>query len=226
MYKPRLLVFASGSKDGGGSGFEKLVLASRDGILQADIVAVVSNHAAGGVAERAQKLSIPFVHFTGPWEPDPYFDIFHRLQADFVALSGWLKLVQGLDPRITINVHPGPLPEFGGSRMYGHHVHEAVMSAYRRGELMHSCVTMHFATEKYDEGPVFFRQYVGIEPGDTPETLGTRVNAEEHKWQAWATNLVVTRQIAWDGRHPSTLRLPSGYDKIRQKLAVKDAVLP
>ena len=48
MNKPKLLVFASGSAEGGGSGFEKLVLASQGGPLNADIVAVVSNHENGG----------------------------------------------------------------------------------------------------------------------------------------------------------------------------------
>ncbi len=33
-------------------------------------------------------------------------------------LSGWLKLVAELDPARTINIHPGPLPDFGGPGMY------------------------------------------------------------------------------------------------------------
>ena len=52
--KSRLLVFAAGTKDGGGSGFENLVKATMpvDGhpsVLNAEIVAVVSNHEYGGV---------------------------------------------------------------------------------------------------------------------------------------------------------------------------------
>ena len=67
--------------------------------------------------------------------------------------------------------------------MYGHHVHEAVMEAYKAGEITHSAVSMHFVTEKYDEGPLFFSQSVPILPDDTAESLAKRVNEAEHKWQ-------------------------------------------
>jgi len=59
---PRLIVFASGTKEGGGSGFEKLVEKKDEGILSAEIVAVVSNHEHGGVRKRAERLKIPFEH--------------------------------------------------------------------------------------------------------------------------------------------------------------------
>ena len=187
---PKLLIFASGTKDGGGSGFENLVDARNNGILKADIVAVVSNHENGGVREKADRLGIPFVHFTGDYQK-----IVNDTGADFVALSGWLKLVKDLDPKKTFNIHPGPLPKFGGPGMYGHHVHEAVMEAYKKGEVTHSAVTMHFVTPVYDEGPVFFRHEVEIMPDDTPETLAKRVNEAEHKWQPIITNKVVNGEI-------------------------------
>lgn len=47
---PKLIIFASGTEDGGGSGFENLVT-SKD--LDADVVTVVSNHEHGGVRVRA-----------------------------------------------------------------------------------------------------------------------------------------------------------------------------
>lgn len=47
--KKKIIVFASGTKDGGGSGFENLVNATKKGILNAEIIAVVSNHENGGV---------------------------------------------------------------------------------------------------------------------------------------------------------------------------------
>src|SRR3989338_11069163 len=120
MTKPNLLIFSSGSKDGGGSGFENLVVASRNGVLNANIVAVVSNYEHGGVAERAEKLKIKFIHFSAPWEAEIYRKIAEENDADFIALSGWLKMVVGLNPKNTFNIHPGPLPAFGGKGMYGH----------------------------------------------------------------------------------------------------------
>ncbi len=122
-----------------------------------------------------------------------------------MALSGWLKLVTGLDPKKTFNIHPAPLPRFGGPGMYGHYVHEAVMEAYHRGEITHSAVSMHFVTEKYDEGPVFFQKTVEILPNDTAEILAQRVNIVEHQFQPIVTNAVLQGKIGWDGKDPKSL---------------------
>ncbi len=200
----KIIVFASGTKDGGGSGFENLVNAAKNGILDAEILAVVSNHEHGGVRERADRLGIKFIHFPEPRTAERYQEI--TKGADLVCLSGWLKLVTGLDPRKTINVHPGPLPRFGGAGMYGHRVHEAVMEAYKAGEVKNSAVSMHFVTPVYDEGPLFFSQSVPIFPDDTAETLAKRVNDTEHKWQPIITQKVLSGEINWDGKDPSSLK--------------------
>jgi len=207
---PNLTVLASGSKTGGGSGFQKLVEATQTGILQARIT-VVSNYDSGGVREKAERLGIRFIHFPGPWEPEGYRDIVAKTEADFVALSGWVKLVKGLDPRTTCNIHPGPLPDFGGHGLYGHFVHEALIAAYKKATVTHSAVCMHFVTEEYDRGPVFFRKPVEILPDDTADTLGTRVNKVEHEYQATITDMVVNRLITWDGVNPQSLVVPDGY---------------
>jgi len=200
-----LLVFASGDSGGGGSGFKKLVEATRSGVLQANIVGVVSNHATGGVYKKALELEIPFFHFSAPWTQLEYQRYVKAMGADFIALSGWLKLVKGLPPDRTINIHPGPLPNFGGPGMYGHHVHEAVLVAFKRGEITHSEVCMHFVTDKYDRGPVFFRCKVELLQNDTAEGIAARVNKVEHEFQSYFTNQVVTGQIHWDGNDPDSL---------------------
>ena len=215
--KPDVIVFASGSANGGGSGFENLVLASRSGLLDANILAVVSNHADGGVRARADKLRVPFLHLPEPWDSEGYQDVARWSRADFFALSGWLKLVTGLDPstrfnsRTVFNIHPGPLPDFGGPGLYGHHVHEAVINAYKSGKITHSAVSMHFVTDEYDRGPVFLRCKVHIKQDDTPDTLGKRVNQQEHLFQPKITNMVVNGQIKWDGLNPKSLQVPPGY---------------
>ncbi len=194
---PNLLVFASGTQTGGGSGFENLVKASQTipPILAARICGVVTNHPAGGVWRKAQALGIPARYWPGPYAARGYRDLVESFRADYVMLSGWLKLVAGLDPARTVNIHPGPLPRFGGANLYGRHVHEAVLAAYGRGEISHSAVTMHFVDEKYDRGPVFFARPVPIEPGDTVDTLADRVNRAEHEWQPRVLNYVVQGQV-------------------------------
>ena len=115
-------------------------------------------------------------------------------------LSGWLKLVSGLDPARTINIHPGPLPRFGGPKLYGHYVHDAVMAAYQSGEITGKAVTMHFVDPVYDHGPIFFALPIPIEASDTPETLAAKVNRAEHEWQPRVLNYVVHGQVRLVGK--------------------------
>jgi len=196
--KVKVLVFASGDEKGGGSGFQELVEFSRTNppVLDAEIVGVISNHPDGGVRKRADALCIPFEYWPGPFDATGYRTFVEKYRADFVMCSGWLKFVRGLDPAKTVNIHPGPLPQFGGPGLYGHYVHEAVMAAYRRGEITQSAVTMHFVDETaYDHGPIFFQMPVLIRPDDDAETLAKRVNEKERAWQSNMLSLVVHRFI-------------------------------
>lgn len=224
MTRPKVVVFASGTKTGGGSGFEKLVEASRTGILEADIVAVVSQYLHGGVHERAVRLGIRFVLFPQGSNqlPDPYNQIARAFCADFCLLSGWTLLVRNADPRTWINVHPARLPAHGGKGWYGITVHKRVLAASRRGDIRTTAVTMHFVTPKYDDDrAVFFEQEVAIEEDDDPYTLAARVNAVEHRFQAAVSNLIVTGQIIWDGVNPGSLTVPEGY-LVRRPVALAD----
>ncbi|OGG79491.1 hypothetical protein A3A39_04815 [Candidatus Kaiserbacteria bacterium RIFCSPLOWO2_01_FULL_54_13] len=227
MTKPKLVVFASGTKDGGGSGFENLVRASKTGGLDAEIVAVVSNNDHGSVRERAERLGIPFIHF----DPSSYSNVLKNLGigdsslgnvyraivrdsgAEWVALSGWLKKVEGLDPRRTFNIHPALLSQlsgrFGGKGMYGKKLHEAVKAAFDAGEISESGFSMHFVTDELDRGPVFFEHRVPLKKAMTADEIESAVRAAEHEWQPKITNMVMHGDIRWDGRDTKTLTVPS-----------------
>ncbi|MBI5470272.1 hypothetical protein HY968_03055 [Candidatus Kaiserbacteria bacterium] len=237
--KPKLIVFASGSKDGGGSGFENLVNAAKSGVLDAEIVAVVSNHENGGVRARAEKLGVPFIYFPGPYDAAGYSSVLQKTapkngeaisgltpwpQSGFtgwVALSGWLKKVAGLDPKKTFNIHPALLSfdhgRFGGPGLYGHHVHDAVKAVLDAGELTESGVSMHFVTDEYDRGPVFFEYSVPLQKGMTADEIAKAVNIVEHEWQPKITNMVVQGEISWDGKDPKSLVVPVNYGYLPEK---------
>ncbi|HEY4526432.1 MAG TPA: formyltransferase family protein [Candidatus Paceibacterota bacterium] len=206
MRKSQLLVFASGTESGGGSGFENLVN-SPD--LDADIVAVVSNHEHGGVRRKAEKLGIPFIYFPGPFDAEHYQKIVADSGAEWAALSGWMRHVSGLDPARTINIHPALLSfrngYFGGKGMYGHHIHEAVKAALDAGELHESGFSMHFVTEEMDRGPIIFECRVPLAKGMNADEIAAAVNKAEHKWQPKITNMVVHGHIHWDGKDPRSL---------------------
>lgn len=207
--KPRLLVFNSGS----GSGFENLVKYGIHGDYH--VIGLIADREDRPAVGRAKRLDIKYsiMHNNTEQEYQRMIDLY---EADFVALSGWLKKTKGLNPQTTINIHPGPLPNFGGKGMYGHHVHESVIKAYKRGEIEYSAVSMHFVTDQYDMGPVIISVPVKILPEYTPETLGTAVNAIEHLIQPFVTNLLVTGEIHWDGVHPESLTLPDVLEAINK----------
>lgn len=227
MGRPKLLVFASGTKDGGGSGFENLATSKE---LHAEIVAVVSNHEHGGVRERAERLGILFIYMPPPYDAEHYRKIVAELApwrhggfTGWIALSGWLKHVQGLDPARTFNIHPallsfdhGPFDglrtsRFGGPGMYGRRLHEAVKAAFDAGEITESGFSMHFVTDTMDGDPVFFKHRVPLHKGMSADEIAMVVNKAEHEWQPKITNMVVHGQIQWDGKDPATLEVPPEF---------------
>lgn len=175
----RLAVLASG----GGSNLQALIDAHARGDLPASIELVISNRAKAGALERARRHGIPAHHVGRKQHADPDARILELLRAhriDVVVLAGWLRLI---DPRVlaaypgrVINIHPGPLPRFGGKGMYGIHVHEAVLAA----GVASSGPSVHLVDSRYDEGPLLAHVEVPVEPGDTPEELQTRVLRAEH----------------------------------------------
>ena len=73
-----------------------------------------------------------------------------------------------------LNIHPALLPECdfaAGRGFYGDRVHRAVLESGQT----RSGATVHLVDNGYDTGPVYMRQSVPIEPGDTVETLAARV---------------------------------------------------
>ena len=100
---------------------------------------------------------------------------------DLLVLAGYLKLVppdvvRRYQGRI-INIHPALLPDFGGPGMYGARVHRAVLAS-GAGE---SGATVHLVDEMYDRGPILGQARVPVLPGDTAESLASRVLDVEHQ---------------------------------------------
>lgn len=200
--RPRVLVLARGEQNSGGSGFRTLVQNSRTNpaILNADIVGVVSTIPDGNVYKLAKYLDVPFECLQGSYEASDYQALRDLFRADHVTCSGWLRKVKGLDPRRTTNVHPGYLKKFGGKGYYGHHVHEAVLAAYLRGEVTQSAVSMHFVTEEFDDPRAKFFEYpvalpAPIDTSLTADKIGSMVNEVERAWQSYKLNQVVNGGI-------------------------------
>ena len=107
--------------------------------------------------------------------------VLQEREIDYIALAGYLQLLPGSVVKAyhnrIVNIHPAPLPKYGGKGMYGHHVHEAVVAA---GDTV-SGPTVHLVDEIYDHGKILEHSPVEVLPDDTPETLAARVLIQEHK---------------------------------------------
>jgi len=181
--KARLAVFISG----GGTGLQAIIDASRRGDLAADVVWVVSNSSKAFGLERAKSADVETFVFLSKKYATPEeatSDMLTKLRerkVEYIALAGYLKLLPAeiirAYPKRIVNIHPGLLPRYGGSGMYGHFVHEAVIAAGEK----ESGPTVHIVDEIYDHGRILEQVRVPVLSGDTPETLAARVLVEEHK---------------------------------------------
>jgi phosphoribosylglycinamide formyltransferase-1 len=127
------------------------------------------------------------------------FDLVRAAGAGVVCLAGWLWLLRIPDDyaHAVINVHPALLPSFGGSGMYGRHVHEAVLAA---GCKVSGC-TVHFADQTYDTGPIIVQRCCEVREEDSADTLAARVFEQECIAYPQALSLIAQGRLqVEDGR--------------------------
>jgi phosphoribosylglycinamide formyltransferase-1 len=197
----RLLIGVLAS--GGGSNFESLVAATRDGRLpDAEVRLLATNKPGAGALERAARLGVESLTLDPKGFPDAdaYDEAlageFRRRGVELVCLAGYLRkvgapLLRAYAGRL-LNIHPALLPKFGGPGMYGRRVHEAVLAA---GEKESGC-TVHVVDEEYDHGEPLLQSRVPVLPGDTPDALAARVLEQEHRTYPEAVRRWIDRRPA------------------------------
>lgn len=199
MTRARIAVLASG----GGSNLQALIDhfhalgPSRAG----DIVLVASNRSDAGALERAARAGIVTDVISGD---DALGELLAAYRVDLVVLAGYLKRIPpDITARYTgrmINVHPAPLPTFGGAGMYGARTHRAVLTS----GVPTSGPTVHFVDELFDHGAVIAHWPVPVLPGDDEHTLAARVLRAEHLLFPRAVQAVASGAISLnDNGQPS-----------------------
>jgi len=168
---------------GNGSSARAIVDAIRAGDLAAEAALMVSNRRESAALAWARELGLPALCIPTAADPaaadERLAEALTDAGVDLVVLSGYLRR---LGPRTLgawagriINIHPGPLPRFGGEGMYGRRVHAAVCAA----GVAETEMTIHVVDEEYDHGPVIATRAVPLNAGETAETLEARVRALE-----------------------------------------------
>lgn len=169
---------------GSGSNMQAILDAIDTGTLDARIALVLSDNPDAFILERARKRGIESGvidcrRFKTKFPAETQLETADRLRAagvELVCLAGFLRLVKRplLDayPERILNIHPALLPAFPGL--------ESWKQAIDAGASESGC-TVHFVDEGMDTGPIILQESVPVLPGDTAETLHTRIQVVEHR---------------------------------------------
>jgi len=203
MPKPvRLGILLSGS----GRTLENILKEIDGGRLAglAEVVVVIASRPGIRGIEIGEKAGVP-VHLVrrkdfenvGAYS-DAMVQILDEAEVDLVCLAGFLSYWILPDRYLgrVMNIHPALLPSFGGTGMYGHHVHEAVLG---RGCKVSGC-TVHFVNNEYDAGPIILQRPVPAYAEDTPDVLAARVFREECIAFPEAIRLFAEGRLTIDGQ--------------------------
>lgn len=185
---------------GGGSNMLALVR-DMQGDHPARPVLVASNDPAAGGLAKAADLGIATAAVDRRAFPDRgsfEAELARHIDAsetDLICLAGFMRiLTPGFIRRYAgrmLNIHPSLLPKYPGL-----HTHARALAA---GDAEAGC-TVHEVTAELDAGPILGQARVPVLPGDTAETLASRVLNMEHRLYP-----AVLRRFALGDRTPVLL---------------------
>lgn len=197
----RLGILASGR----GSNLQAIIDAVEAGSLHARIALVLSNKREAQALERARRHGLPEVFL----DPNPFagrpdsreaydhavLDALQKHDVELVLLAGYMRivtpvLIHAYSNRI-MNIHPSLLPAFPGL--------DVQHKALDWGVKLAGC-TVHFVTDRVDEGPIIIQAAVPVLDGDTADTLSARILTEEHTIYPKAIRLYVAGRLRVEGR--------------------------
>jgi len=146
-----------------------LLFRERTGDLNAEIVAVVSNHP--DFRQTVEWHGIPFFRIpvtkdTKPEAEAKLLELVERFEVDLVVLARYMQVLSDnlcheLSGR-AINIHHSFLPSFKGAKPY----HQA----YARG-VKTVGATAHYVNDELDEGPIIAQQVQPVDHSFGPEDL-------------------------------------------------------
>ena len=166
---------------GSGTNLQAIIDADAEG-LPVDIVQVVSSRPDAYGIERAKAAGIPVLVLNRDIYADTraadtmIADTLKAAGVEYVVMAGYMRLLTGvlLDafPNRILNLHPALLPSFKGAH--------AIQDAFDYGVEV-TGVTVHFANEEYDKGPIVAQRAVIVREDDTVDTLEERIHEVEHE---------------------------------------------
>ena len=193
----RIGVLISGS----GTNLQAIIDASAEGRLDAEVAVVISNKEDAYGLVRARKANVPAVwidrtdYRTFKAYNEAIREILVEYKVDLVAMAGYMRLLSKdvLDafPDRVLNIHPSLLPAFPGP--------SSIREAFEYGVKI-TGVTVHFANENFDEGPIIAQEAVEIAEDDTPESLEAKIHDVEHRLYPAVLQLMAEERVSIEDR--------------------------
>ena len=174
----RLGVLLSGS----GTNLQAIIDRIEEGTLDATVELVVSSRPDAYGLQRAQRhglqtLTLSKELYADPLVADEVIATELKLHdVDYVVMAGYMRMVHApilqAFPNRVVNLHPALLPSFKGAH--------AIQDAYDYGVKV-TGVTVHFADDQYDCGPIIAQEALVVEEGWTVDELEEHIHAIEHR---------------------------------------------
>jgi phosphoribosylglycinamide formyltransferase-1 len=176
-----LAVFVSGR----GSNLEAILKAVKNGALDAQVKAVVSNEPEVGALEIAKQygiepIVIPSLRLSRQQHEMRVEESLSGFEIDYIVLAGYMRILSPSFLQMfrdsrgfnrVINIHPSLLPAFPGTSAYE--------DAYNYGVKV-SGITIHLVDDKVDHGPILAQQSFHRLAEDSLEAFRARGLAVEH----------------------------------------------
>ena len=166
---------------GSGTNLQAIIDRIAEGTLDATIELVISSRPSAYGLKRAEAAGIQTMTMSKEIYADPIVadeviaTMLKKAGVDYVIMAGYMRMVHEpillTFPNRVVNLHPALLPSFKGAH--------AIQDAYDYGVKV-TGVTVHFADDKYDCGPIIAQQALAIEAGWTVDELEEHIHQIEH----------------------------------------------
>ena len=167
---------------GSGTNLQAIIDRINDGSLNASVELVISSRPDAYGLKRAEAAGVDSLTLSKEFykendDPDEFIArMFRARGCEYIIMAGYMRMVHAslLDafPNRVVNLHPALLPSFCGAH--------AIQDAFDRGVKV-TGITVHFADDKYDCGPIIAQRALPVEEGWDVDTLEAHIHEIEHE---------------------------------------------